>query len=427
MKTITDGVKSILYLVKPYWQYGRLYMLGRIAIELLAAPALALLQVRLLQAVIDAIAAGATMEETVLTAAALVGGILGLTVLRWTFLLRYDRWKAVEIQSKINRGIYVRAVSTDYRYFDDPEFYNGFTFAVGELAAKAESALQLLTQTLGIVSVIAAMTAYLSALGPWVILISLAGQALCLYAQKHMQKLGMQKAEESLPFDRRLQYVHRVAYEKQYAADMKSTELPRKILALFDKSARGKTDVYKRLAAPNWRWNLVQFTAWHACQLAQLAYMIVCVFTSGLGIGTIAGMFAAAGRLNDMLNQFVGISGKAMELCLYADKIRAFNALESEIEMEQNGETPPDGAFALDIRGLSFAYPRSDFALRDIDISVKSGEKIAIVGENGAGKTTLAKLLLRLYDAESGDIQYNGVSVRAYDIKQLRRRIGVAF
>ena len=427
MKKIFSGIGNIIYLAKPYWKYGKLYMVGRIVIEIIIAPALALLQVRLIQSIIDAITAGASLVETVWTAATLVGSIFGLTVLRWTFLLLYDRWKVVEIQNKINRGIYEQAIFTDYKYFDNPDFYNSFTFAIGELAAKSESALQLLTQILGIISVIIAMMAYLSVLGPWVILISIIGQAICLYAQRHMQKLGIKKTAESLPFDRKLQYVHRIAYQKQYAADMKSTNLSQKILALFDKGSDGKIAVFRKLATPNWRWNMLQFTAWHLCQFAQLAYMISCIFIRNLGIGTIAGMFAASGRLNDMLNQFVGISGKAMEVSLYADRIRSFFDLHSDIETMKNGIAPPAGAFALDIHNASFTYPNSDFALRNINISVKPGDKIAIVGENGAGKTTLAKLLLRLYDSNGGDIFYNDVSVREYDIHELRRRIGVAF
>ena len=427
MKKVLSGAGNLLYLIKPYWKYGKVYMIGRIVIEALIVPAMALLQVRLIQSVIDAITVGASLEETIGTAAALIGATFGLTILRWSFLLLYDRWKAVDIQNKINKGIYEQAIATDYKYFDDPDFYNSFTFAVGELAAKSESAFQLFAQILGTISVIIAMTAYLSVLGPWVILISVVGQAICICAQRQMQKLGIKKTVESLPFDRKLQYVHRIAYQKQYAADIKSTDLPKKILSMFDKSGTDKIGVFKKLAAPNWRWNILQFTAWHTCQLTQLIYMIFCVFARNLGIGVIAGMFTAAGRLNDMLNQFLGIAAKAMEISLYADKIRAFFELKSEIEPQLTGVTPPIGAFAIEMHDVSFSYPNSEFALQNISISIKPGEKIAIVGENGAGKTTLAKLLLRLYDSNSGEICYNGVSVREYNIHELRRKIGMAF
>jgi len=155
--------------------------------------------------------------------------------------------------------------------------------------------------------------------------------------------------------------------------------------------------------------------------------LIVCVFTLNLSVGTIAGMFAAAGRLNDMLNQLVSFSGRMMEASLYTDKIRGFFELPSEIEPQTAGIAPPEGAFALELRDVSFSYPNSGFALQNISLSVAPGEKIAIVGENGAGKSTLAKLLLRLYDVGGGEILYDGADVRDYDVHQLRRKIGVAF
>jgi ATP-binding cassette subfamily B protein len=162
-------------------------------------------------------------------------------------------------------------------------------------------------------------------------------------------------------------------------------------------------------------------------EFAELAFLIVCAYTRGLGTGAIAGLFASAQKLNGMLNQFVGLSGSLMELNLYADKIRGFFELRSDIEPPSGGLEPPGGAFAVELRNVNFAYPNSKFALKNVNISVAPGGKIAIVGENGAGKTTLAKLLLRLYDVDGGEILYTDRPVREYDVHALRRRIGVAF
>ncbi len=76
---------------------------------------------------------------------------------------------------------------------------------------------------------------------------------------------------------------------------------------------------------------------------------------------------------------------------------------------------------------MGFRYPSGGFALRDLDFSVSPGEHIAIVGENGAGKTTMMKLLLRLYDVNEGEIRIDGQPLRFYDVRALRRSIGVAF
>lgn len=62
-----------------------------------------------------------------------------------------------------------------------------------------------------------------------------------------------------------------------------------------------------------------------------------------------------------------------------------------------------------------------------MNISIKPGDKIAIVGENGAGKSTFVKLLLRLYDVSNGEILIDGKPVKEYDVHALRRKIGVAF
>ncbi|MGH8005959.1 MAG: ABC transporter ATP-binding protein [Candidatus Binatia bacterium] len=72
-----------------------------------------------------------------------------------------------------------------------------------------------------------------------------------------------------------------------------------------------------------------------------------------------------------------------------------------------------------------FAYKGEDWVLRDVSFTVEPGEKIALVGATGAGKTTISKLLNRFYDVQRGAISVNGVDVREWDLKALRRHIGV--
>ncbi len=73
---------------------------------------------------------------------------------------------------------------------------------------------------------------------------------------------------------------------------------------------------------------------------------------------------------------------------------------------------------------VSFAYD-AHRVLRDIDIAVQAGQRIAIVGSSGAGKTTLLNLILRFYDVTSGRLLLNGTDVRCFTLKSLRRQIGI--
>ena len=80
------------------------------------------------------------------------------------------------------------------------------------------------------------------------------------------------------------------------------------------------------------------------------------------------------------------------------------------------------------IKNVSFRYYGTENnVLKNINITIHSGEKIAIVGYNGAGKTTLTKLLMRLYDVTEGEILLNGINIKEYSIKDYREYFGAVF
>lgn len=82
----------------------------------------------------------------------------------------------------------------------------------------------------------------------------------------------------------------------------------------------------------------------------------------------------------------------------------------------------------IEFRDVGFRYPDSDeWALRGVNLVIRPGEKIALVGHNGAGKTTLIKLLSRLYDPTEGSIIIDGIDIRDLDPGELQQRIGVIF
>ncbi|HEV7839161.1 MAG TPA: ATP-binding cassette domain-containing protein, partial [Gemmatimonadaceae bacterium] len=77
---------------------------------------------------------------------------------------------------------------------------------------------------------------------------------------------------------------------------------------------------------------------------------------------------------------------------------------------------------------VGFRYPGSErWAVRNVDLILGPGERVALVGENGAGKTTITKLMARLYDPTEGRITLDGIDLKEYDLVSLRHAIGVIF
>src|ERR1700693_3569744 len=80
------------------------------------------------------------------------------------------------------------------------------------------------------------------------------------------------------------------------------------------------------------------------------------------------------------------------------------------------------------VENVGFRYPGSErWAVRNVDMVLEAGERVALVGENGAGKTTITKLMARLYDPTEGRITLDGVDLKEYDLVSLRHAIGVIF
>jgi ATP-binding cassette subfamily B protein len=82
----------------------------------------------------------------------------------------------------------------------------------------------------------------------------------------------------------------------------------------------------------------------------------------------------------------------------------------------------------IEFRDVWFRYSTGQpWVLRGVSFTVRAGQSVAVVGRNGSGKSTLVKLLCRFYDPEHGQVLWDGVDIRALDVSEFRRRIGVVF
>ena len=96
-----------------------------------------------------------------------------------------------------------------------------------------------------------------------------------------------------------------------------------------------------------------------------------------------------------------------------------------DLDIEQSDEKmiPQNLKGDIEIKGLNFRYGTRELILKNINMKIKQGEKIALVGESGSGKTTLAKLILKFYDFEKGDININNFNLKDIDNTFLRNKI----
>ncbi len=105
---------------------------------------------------------------------------------------------------------------------------------------------------------------------------------------------------------------------------------------------------------------------------------------------------------------------------------RVFSLLDEEAETDiDEGRQLASLSECIEFKNLSFAYSADKPVLKNLNFTIRKGERIAVVGHTGAGKTTLAGLLKRFYDYSAGEILLDGIDLRSFSRSSVRRRIGL--
>jgi ATP-binding cassette, subfamily B, bacterial len=173
------------------------------------------------------------------------------------------------------------------------------------------------------------------------------------------------------------------------------------------------------------------FTGFVTGTTLALAYLFVSIKgVEGLidpgGVVLVIGAFSSvSSTLSQISSTFVSVD----QHTAFLDDYFSFLSIDELIKKIENPEALPDKLDkGIVFDNVSFTYPgSSENAVREFNLTIKSGELIALVGENGAGKSTIVKLLLRFYDVDDGSISIGGVDLKKTDPEELRNRIGVLF
>ena len=162
-----------------------------------------------------------------------------------------------------------------------------------------------------------------------------------------------------------------------------------------------------------------------------LNYLIVAAFgayftvTGAISVGDVQAILQYSRQLSQPINQ---ISNQyANILTAIAGAERVFNILDTPDEVDE-GKTEldiPNMSGNVDFSHINFSYVKGKQVIKDFNLEVKQGQKIALVGATGSGKTTIVNLLTRFYDIDSGKITIDGVDINDIPKKELRSAIAI--
>lgn len=147
------------------------------------------------------------------------------------------------------------------------------------------------------------------------------------------------------------------------------------------------------------------------------------VIKGELTIGELITFNALLGYFIEPIKNLINLQPSIQTAVVAADRLGEILDIAPEYSSEQGKANNKIEFEKILISNLDFRYGTRDLVLKNINLEILCGEKIAFVGESGSGKTTLAKLFIRLYEQEKGSIKFDSCDIREFSINQIRNSV----
>jgi ATP-binding cassette subfamily B protein len=276
---------------------------------------------------------------------------------------------------------------------------------------------------------LASLAAGVAAFTPWLVVLIALALVPALLNEWHFTKAGYRLAWLRSPERRRLDYLRYLGASVETAKEVKLFGLSGYVTDLYATVARRLLAENRSLATARAGWGFAFASLGTLAYYAAYTVIVWRTVAGSFSVGDLAFLAGAFQRLRGgiegLLLGFTQITGQAQ----YLDDFYSFFAIRPQIRAPVRPVPIPspirDGLVFEDV---GYRYPGTQaWALRGLSFAIRAGETVALVGGNGAGKTTIVKLMTRLYDPHEGRVLLDGVPLPAYDLDELRARIGAIF
>jgi len=332
-----------------------------------------------------------------------------------------------QLSHRVNVMILEKALTLELTHFEDSEFYDKLTRARREASSRP---LSLVMRTSGLLQSaisIVSFSVLLAGFSPWAVAILIACGLPAFFAETKFSGDAFRLFRWRAPETRMQNYLETALAREDHAKEVKLFDLGKLFLGRYIGIFEGLYEKDRNLTIRRETWGftftLLSITALYGAYAWCAIEAVRGVIT--LGEMTMYLMLFRQGQT--AVTTSLGAIGGMYEDNLYLSTL--YEYLEEPVEPSTGtAVSGPDPEAGVQFENVEFRYPGSDrIAITGINLQIKRGESLALVGENGSGKTTLIKLLTRLYKPTYGRVLLEGRDLQEWDATVLRRRIGVIF
>jgi ATP-binding cassette subfamily B protein len=355
-------------------------------------------------------------------AIAIFGSILGRTIDYLDALLadKYTRHISIQVMK--------HAAELDLMAYEDPVFYDRLERARVQ-ATDRLGMIQSIGRLVQQVITAASLSVSILLFSPWLLLLLIAGILPAFLGESHFAFLGYAKNFRQTPVRRELDYLRVLGGSREAAKELKLFGLKDFLIGRFtrlsDQIYRENVDLARRRLIAGSFLSVIGTAGYYSAYV----YVIWRTVTGSLSIGTLTFLTGAIVQASGNIQQIFSSLSSIADQALFLTDLLAFFEMQPTIRSKPHALPAPRPIVrGFEFRNVSFRYPgTSRLVLNSLDLHLRAGERVALIGKNGEGKTTLVKLMTRLYDPVEGQVLLDGVDLREYNLEDLYREIGVIF
>ena len=337
------------------------------------------------------------------------------------------------VQLEAERRLLAKASSVDLGHFDNSNWHDRLARAKRDVSWRPGDLTWSVLGLSGNLVTVILMAGLLASLHWVLVVLALAAAALSLLLERRVTSRLYEFFYKETPEEREREYLGDLLVQPRSTKEIRAYVLSDYLLGRHGKLSedlfRQRELMYRSATRVSMLTGLVGGTT------LALAYVFLAIrgvegtIDPG-GVVLVIGAFTAvASTLGQISSTFVAVD----QHTTFLDDYFSFLSIEPLIPIPREPRLIPDGhlgpgSAGIEFDNVTFTYPGGTSpAVENLNLHIRGGELIALVGENGAGKSTLIKLLLRFYDPDHGSVHIGGVDLRELDPAVLRSRIGVLF
>ena len=333
----------------------------------------------------------------------------------------------IKCESYINSLIFKKAQQVELGCYENPDFFDNYNRATWVIEKGGfKRIIEGSAWTLGSVVSLVLLVRYLFAIDP-ILVILLICPVIVIGIRTFKNNIELEKEKAMTPYERQKDYVRRTILLKDFAKEIKTTNI---FVVLEKRFRRAIEDNVKVIKKYGWRVAVLECVSDYFAEIIPVTggFLYGCyrlMVVKDIPISEFSVLVSAITTCRNKLNQLAYYFAMQQKHCLWVQNLRDFLEYEPKI---QGGEVIPEDFQSLEFKNVSFRYTENgDYIIKNASFRIEKGQTIAVVGHNGAGKTTLSKLLMRFYDVTEGEILYNGINIKEYDLLLYRQKFASVF